>query len=486
MEQLPCILALSADYTRLEAALVDTAGRIAHLEHAPVRILSTGSGQAYIDPGELLGTAAATIKALLERKPREARRLAGVGLIGRSLSVAFVDASGAATPFLLPEDDRSGENAARRDLPWDDVCAMVGLPASETSVPRVMEKASPDARGSFLTPKDFLKWALTGNSSTDPLDAQRTFLWDLSSRRYSDDLCRILGVNPAHLPPVAAPGDRAGAVTPEAARRTGLKEGLPVSCGMGDWGEYLGSGAFDTGDAFEHIGTTGAFYGISTERPAAAADLAVRPHLAEDLYLVGREGLPGGTCVEWLLKKSFLADDGEIDWPRVEEEFDAIAAAGRPENVLFFPSLSARTGQISNAAFLNLHIEDNLTSLIQGLMEGVFLELKAVAEEVKATGWSLGSVYTTGQIGFKHAPRRVRAHMYGARVHAGKMPGANIFSAALVGALAAGVYPTIEAARAKMLTIDGGTVPDEHTQALYEAHFASWLCTRSFLAPDRT
>ena len=126
-------------------------------------------------------------------------------------------------------------------------------------------------------------------------------------------------------------------------------------------------------------------------------------------------------------------------------------------------------------------IEDNLTSMLQGLMEGLFLELKAVAEELKAMSWDISAVYTTGQVGFKHAPRRTRAHIYGVRVHAGRMPGANLVSAALVGAVAGGAYSTMEEARENMLDIDSGTIPDEKISELYEEQFTNWLKKRDFL-----
>ncbi|MCD6405972.1 MAG: FGGY-family carbohydrate kinase [Planctomycetes bacterium] len=482
MEQTPYILAISSDFTRLEVGLVDTAGRVAAIQSAPVRLVSKATGQVYIDPLGLVRTAGSAVKALLELKPREARRIVGVGLIGRSPAVCLADTSGPKMPFILPNSADGRQDAASPDVSWDEVYEKTGLTLQHSPIPHVLRNAVAKIPGKMLTPKDFLKWALTGEFTTDPLDAQRTLLWNLAQREWSADLCGIFGVDADNLPDVVAATSHAGNITSQASRATGLKEGLPVACGMGDWGEYLGAGAFEASDAFEHIGTTGAFYGVTDVRPLPETRLDVRPHVNEGLYLAGREGLPGGTCLEWLLKKSHLARSGEIDWPQAEEELEAAAAMGRPENVLFFPSLSGQAGQVSQAAFLNLHIEDSLTSLIQGLMEGIFFNLKAVAEELRAVPWTFGAVYTTGQIGFKHAPRRMRAHIYGRRVHAGRTPGANTICAALVGAVACGAYATLEEARSGMLNIDGGTSPDEYTKDLYEAHYASWVGTRDFLA----
>lgn len=476
----PYILALSSDFERFEAALVDVKGRIAHVERLSVRIASVGSGGVHIDPGHFLSTAFATVRALVQRKPREARRVQAVGIIGRSPSVTLVDASGSKTPFLLAEDAKVRRARESMSAPSDEIRRLVGLASDSLVIPSCI-KASSGGSGKFLTPKDFLKWAMTGECTTDPLDAQKTFLFDLEKRAWSSELGGLFGIDMSLLPDILPSDAASGTLGDVAARAMGVKSGLPVSCGLGDWGEYLGSGVWEAGDAFEHIGTTGAFYGVLDARPPAETNLEVRPHVREGFYLAGLELLPGGTVLEWLLAKSYLARNGVIDWPSVEDELEATAAMGSPENVMFFPRLTDGAGQVLKAAFVNLLIEDNLTSLIQGLMEGLFFELKLVAEELKKLPWQLRAVHTTGQVGFKHAPRRTRAHIYGVRVHAGRTPGANLYSAALVGAVAGGLYPNLQEARAAMLDSGGGTVPDERIQALYDEHFVRWLAARKRL-----
>ena len=478
----PVILAIGADFTRIEAALVHTSGGgVIHREKAVLNPISTGR-MSYINPGTLFNVTAQTVKRLTELKPREARRIEGVSLIGRTPAAVLVGADGPSSEFILPEDERFAEAEKRLQFSAAEVYQQVGLTFERCKVPYAAAAAGgakPTTK--VLTPKDYLKWALTGEFSTDALDAQRTFVWDLDKREWSRELCELFGIPMESLPVVLEATAPAGKITAAAARVMGLREGLTVACGMGDWGEYLGSGVYDEGDAFEHIGTTGAFYGVTSRRPAAAAGLDVRPHVKPGLYLTGRQGLPGGECLEWFLRKTSLAAGGVIDWVAVEQELEAASAMAQPENVLFFPNLAGGEGQIDDAAFINLRMEDDLTSFVQGLIEGVFHSLKAVCEEVRSVPWEPKAVFTTGQIGFKHAPKRMRANIYGAPIYSGRTPGANVMAAALAGAVACGVYPTLDAARENMLDLDGGAHPTKATQSLYEAHFASWLGTRNYL-----
>jgi len=484
MDNQPLILAIGVDFARVEVGLVHTSGAgVAHCEIAPLKPVAGPGRQVYLEPAEIWGTVVQAVRATLDRKPREARRVAGVSLIGRSPSATFVSKNGALAPFVMPDDSRAQEFRRAAQLPWTGIYRTVGLTEARCEIPFALKAVSTSAPATVLMPKDFVRWNLTGEFATDALDAQRAFLWDLAARRWSDEMCGAFGVDARRLPPVLPAAAVAGKVTRAAAEATGLKAGLPVACGMGDWGEYLGSGVFAVGDAFEHIGTTGAFYGVTSARPAASSGLEVRPHLEDGRFLVGREKLAGGACLEWFLKKTYLSSAGEIDWKDVDEDLEAIAAMGRPENALFFPNLAGGDEQISDAAFMNLHIEDDLTSLLQAVIEGMFFTLKSVAEEVKRLPWTPSAVFTTGQVGFKHAPRRVRANIYGLAVHGGRTPGANAISAALVGAVAAGVFSCVDDARSAMLDVDGGALPDERARSLYEAHFVQWLGTRGFLGP---
>ena len=481
MEPDAAILSIGVDFARIEAALVPAAGGVVHVHSVGLRRVSAG-GSVYIDPAHLIGAAVQAVKALVELKPREARRVAGVSIIARSPTATYVTAKGPETPFLLPEDEKVSRTRSSFGAPFGDIYARVNLTRPGCQVPFALAAAGRPGTGAVLcAPKDYVKWVLTGEFSTDALDAQRTFAWDLARREWSDDLCKTFSIPARTLPKVLPATAVAGHVTKEAARATGLKAGLPVACGMGDWGEYLGSGAFEPGDVFEHIGTTGAFFGVTAGRPDARFGFDVRPHVIDGRYLVGRQGLPGGACLEWLLTKTYLSHNGEIDWVAADLELEAAAAMGKPENVLFFPNLSGAEGQIADAAFLNLRPEDDVTSLVQGTMEGLFFTLKAVAGELKGTGWTPKAVFTTGQVGFKHAPKKMRSHIYGLPIHAGKTPGANVLSAAIVGAVACGAYANVEEARSKMLSLDGGAMPDRAASKMYDAHFASWAGARSFL-----
>ena len=86
-------------------------------------------------------------------------------------------------------------------------------------------------------------------------------LLDVKNRRWSEEVLRILDINPSLLPKVYESPDITGYVTAEAAASTGLKEGTPVVGGAGDnAAAAVGTGVVTDGSAFTTIGTSGVVF----------------------------------------------------------------------------------------------------------------------------------------------------------------------------------------------------------------------------------
>ena len=74
------------------------------------------------------------------------------------------------------------------------------------------------AAHTVLMPKDFINFRLTGKIAMDTGDASCSFLMDPRTRRWSETMIDLLGVDRSKLPPIREPLEILGAVTAEAAR----------------------------------------------------------------------------------------------------------------------------------------------------------------------------------------------------------------------------------------------------------------------------
>ena len=113
------------------------------------------------------------------------------------------------------------------------------------------------AARTVLMPKDFINLRLTGEIAMDYRRRLVQLPDESASRRWSDAMIDLLGINRAKLPPIREPTEILGAITREAARDTGLMEGTPVLVGGADYPvALLGSGVCRPGLASDVTGTS--------------------------------------------------------------------------------------------------------------------------------------------------------------------------------------------------------------------------------------
>ena len=135
---------------------------------------------------------------------------------------------------------------------------------------RQHEAAVADATAAVLLPHDFINTRLTGLRTTDRGDASGTGWWSTATESYSEEVLSLSAVrlDPELLPRVLEPGERAGEVTTEASRHTGLNPGTAVAAGTGDnMAAALGLG-LEPGTPVVSLGTSGTVYALSTVRAA--------------------------------------------------------------------------------------------------------------------------------------------------------------------------------------------------------------------------
>ncbi len=116
-----------------------------------------------------------------------------------------------------------------------------------------------------LLPHDYLNFWLTGEAVMEYGDASGTGLLNVRERVWQENLIRSMDPGLLDkLPRLIGPDETAGRITAEAAAKTGLPVGIPVSSGGGDnMMGALGTGTVSDGVITMSIGTSGTLYGYS-------------------------------------------------------------------------------------------------------------------------------------------------------------------------------------------------------------------------------
>jgi L-xylulokinase len=220
----------------------------------------------------------------------------------------------------------------------------------------------------LLTAKDWLRVCLTGHVGTDFSEANASF-GALDGSGFDARIPDLLGIPPATrlLPPLAAATDLAGAVTPDAARETGLRVGIPGVYGAHD----IVAAALGSGIAGERCycivaGT----WGVNA---VLAGDRVIDRRWQSRRWISGEGWLhmsasPASTSnLDWFLRQAQL---GDPDMDAVNRQVTSLLDG--PVDILFLPFLfGSPEGSAPSAAFLGVRGWHTRADMLRAVFEGV-------------------------------------------------------------------------------------------------------------------
>jgi xylulokinase len=232
-----------------------------------------------------------------------------------------------------------------------------------------------------LTPKDYLRWRLTGETLSEPSDGSGTLLMDVHQRDWSPELLTTIGVGEHLLPEIRPSTAIGGRLSREAANDLGLPAGIPVVNGAADTAcGLLGAGCVDEGTLLLTIGSGGQ---LVVPSPTVGVDLDGRLHTF-CAALEPSEGQPG-----WYMMAAILAAGLSLRWLRDQilsltgdDAYDRMTGLAQQSpaganGLLFLPYLlGERTPHMDPRArgmFLGLTAEHGRPALVRAVMEGVVL-----------------------------------------------------------------------------------------------------------------
>jgi glycerol kinase len=269
----------------------------------------------------------------------EGRRLDGIGIANqRETVVAWDPDSGEPLHRALVWQDRRTaarceelREAGHEGLVRERTGLVLDPYFSATKIEWLIRNVEGAAGAAFGTVDSWLAFKLTGRHVTDRTNASRTMLFDIHRLRWDQDLCELLGVDPASLPE-ALPSACVFGTTAEFGGE------VPVAGIAGDQQAALfGQACFEPGSAKNTYGT-GSFVLLNTGTQAPPPVDGLLTTLS-----CGRGDEPG-----YALEASIFVTGAAVQWLRdglgiIEEAAQAEPlAASLPgnEGVYFVPALA--------------------------------------------------------------------------------------------------------------------------------------------------
>ncbi|SEF66670.1 FGGY-family carbohydrate kinase [Paenibacillus sp. UNC499MF] len=326
----------------------------------------------------------------------DAGQIGLVALSGQMQDCIPVDGQGRAVrPAILYSDTRAGAEARLicREIGEEEIvrCTANGMDGTLT-FPKLLwlKTHEPDtsARTSryLISSKDYVIARLTGAFVTDPTSAATAGCMDIRRRVWREDWLVRMGLPAGKLPDILPSGETAGRVHAEGSRLTGLAEGTPVLCGIGDAGAAtLGAGVYEPGEVYAYIGTTGWIAGVSGGVADPAAGLFNLAYAEPGRYIQVAPLTNAGNAHHWAAEV-FGPEEADMDG---QERYEAVErlveASDRSRNmILFLPYLNGERCPVqdeeASGCFIGLRPSATKADMAAAVLEGVAFAMKQVME----------------------------------------------------------------------------------------------------------
>ncbi len=442
-----CFLGIDVGTEGTKVALFDVYGRAISYSYEDYELICPRPGWAEQNPETWWQAAVRTIKAAVESSKIAPEDIEGIGVCGQMHAPVPIDKNGELlyrSPSLWC-DKRNTPQCERLKARLDEnrLLSITGNPITppwtglkilwmKENLPRIYEKTD-----KFLVPKDYLVFRLTGVTSIDWSEASGTYLFDVNTEDWSEEMAQQLEVDLDKLPDIYASHEVVGEVTPKAANITGLRAGTPVVSGGGDFlCTLLGAGITSRGRAADISGTASliAFY---SEKPLIDRRIM-------NLHHVVRGWVPFG-LVEGGLLRWFRDEFGHVESQKakrrgispykiMDEEAEAVSP-GASGLILIPYFIGERTlgSPHARGVLFGLTLSHERAHVIRALMEGITFALRQTVEITEELGLETEAFRLVGGGAVSRLWRQIKADIYGKPTlvlnrHQGGVLGAAILS----------------------------------------------------------
>lgn len=390
-----CFLGIDLGTSGLKSVLIDEKGKVLASATAWYPLYQPQNGWAEQDADDWIQAAKVSIGAVLRDAELSADAIVCVGLTGQMHGLVLLDDRDRPIRRAIlwcdgrssAECDEMTVRAGGRDklIEYCANPAIAGFTASKALWVRNSEPQNWERARKMLLPKDYLRLRMTGEYASDASDASGMQLYDVTHRRWSDELLAAFEIDRKMLPDVYESPEVCGRVTASAAAEFGLCAGTPVVAGAGDnAASAVGMGAVREGEAFVSIGSSGVVYAHSR---LPALDPLGRAHtfcsaVPGEWHMMGvTQG--AGLSLKWFKDTlcGGLVEKAKASGKNVYAMLDELAAASPigSNRLIFLPYLmgerTPHLDPLARGAFVGLSASHTLGDMARAVMEGVAFSL---------------------------------------------------------------------------------------------------------------
>ncbi|GAA0348923.1 xylulokinase [Bacillus horti] len=443
-------------------------------------LLQPQTGYSEQDPEEWVEKTIEALKELVDHFDDEPSKIVGLSFSGQMHGLVLLDDNkNVLRNSILWNDTRTTEQCkqiydrAGRDKvlkitknPVLEGFTLTKLLWVKEHEPDLFEKANV-----FLLPKDYLRYRLTGHIHSEYSDAAGTLLLEVAEKRWSEEMCELVGIPHSICPPLVESHACVGTLTSEVAGLTGLSESTQVFAGAADNAcGAIGAGIISNGSTLCSIGTSGVVlsYEESKDRDFSG-DIHYFNHAQEDAFYTMGVTLSAGYSLSWF-KETFAAS----------ESFDQLLAglADVPigaKGLLFTPYLvGERTPHADSSirsSFIGIDAAHKRIDFARAVLEGITFSLQESVEIFRNSGKKIDHIISIGGGAKNEMWLQIQADIFNATIVKLANEQGPALGAAILAAYGSGLFNSLEECTNTFIKYDKSYDPIPENVEKYERLF---------------
>ena len=494
------IAAIDAGTTGVRCCIFDIQGNAISNGYYQVPTVYPQPGYVEQDASTIIELAFKSVSTALSCEKVNASDIIGLCITGQRNSFVPVDAGGNFLSNLFIWQDQRGaavhdwmcNRLHLHDISLKEFYHINGQPfgtfqsGNKAIWLRKCDKEIYDKTHKLVTPNAFLTKAF---GSADFFEEKNdTGCWlvaNADTHEIDKGLCNIFDLDSNKFLKAVEPGTGVGSVTASAAVKTGLIEGTPIFMGSGDQQcGILGAGNYGTTDIITVcMGTAGLCIAYSP-KPVRHPDCMcnVQGHPAGGYTI---EGHSSSCMSSFVWARNILFEEeaagsclSETDLNNLATDFATRAPTGS-KGVIFLPWLQGAEcphyDETARGAFIGMSLATQKSEMIRAVMEGICFENKTMIKTLQETDISaVKSLRLLGGAANNELWNQMQADIYGLPVETVTAKECTALGAAIICAVATGIYDNYNEAVRNMVHLKRRYLPDEGRHYYYNKLYDVW------------
>lgn len=468
------VLGIDLGTSSVKVIAVNQEGRIVTSLSEPISINQSQNGYSEQDPNDWVSATKKVIKSITESLDDRKYRIEGISLSGQMHGLVLLNQSNQPIrPAILWNDTRNSKQCEDIKHVFGD--KLLGNPILEGfTLPKLLwvKENEPhyfNEAQTFILPKDYVRYALTGKVQMEKSDASGTLLYNSETEIWDEETCAYFNVQ-GLMPELVDSTTVIGTVTKDISEELGLPLSTKVIAGGADNAcGALGAGVISEGDAVCSIGTSGVILVCQKEYSEYQNNIHYFKHVSPDISYAMGVTLAAGFSLDWY-KKNFYAKESFDEITK-----DASQSIIGSKGLLFTPYLMGERTPHGDAkirgSFIGVSGKQTRADFSRSVVEGITYSLYESLEYIRRFYPDIQSITSIGGGAKSDFWLQMQADIFNVEVKKLRHEEGPSMGAAILAAYGVGWFDNLNDCVKTFIQYETAFKPDESRHQQYNDYF---------------